>query len=88
MDNYGNCIEVHLTESGFLDFNSKHYYLVGTVNTSEQTINWGTSLVYDKGDNLTIAMDNKGNCIEVHKSENNKDHFYMVGRLSVFTQED
>ena len=78
MDNGGNIVEVHCGENG----SKNHYYLVGKLNASKKTISWGDSIRYDTGGQLAVAMDNKGNIVEVHRGDGNPDnHYYLVGKL-------
>lgn len=78
MDNNGNIVEVHCGEDG----SENHFYLVGKLNASKKTISWGDSIRYDTGGQLAVAMDNKGNIVEVHRGHGNPDnHYYLVGKL-------
>ena len=78
MDNEGNIVEVHCGEDG----SDNHFYLVGKLNASKKTISWGDSIRYDTGGQLAVAMDNKGNIVEVHRGDGNpENHYYLVGKL-------
>lgn len=79
MDNDGNIVEVHCAEGG----SENHFYLVGKLNASKKTISWGDSIRYDTGGQLSVAMDNKGNIVEVHRGYGNpENHYYLVGKLN------
>lgn len=81
MDNAGNVIEVHRSSK---DERKDHYYLVGKVDFDKKTIKWGPSRKYDTGTELAVAMDNRGNVVEIHRGyHETKDHYYRVGRLDV-----
>ena len=46
-----------------------------------EPISWGTSTLYDSGSRLAVAMDDNGNCIEVHQASMGNDHYYHVGKM-------
>ncbi|KZL22963.1 hypothetical protein [Pseudovibrio sp. WM33] len=81
MDNHGNCIETHRGNpaSGNDD---KLYYRVGRIDFSKKTISWGDSIQYDSGSDHSIAMDNNGNCMEVHRGHGSSDDlYYRTGKI-------
>jgi hypothetical protein len=59
MDNYGNCIDVHVGTN-------RLFYSIGKIDFDEKKITWGECTHYDSGGPNAIAMDNKGNCVDVH----------------------
>ncbi len=84
MDNHKHCIEVH---RGSGDSNN-HYYAVGKIDFNKQKIDMGTSHQYDTGSNLAIAMDDHGNCVEVHRSSGTSSQlYYRVGKVDFIKQE-
>ena len=82
MDDYGYCIEVHRGS----DDSDSFYYHVGKIDFDKKTITWSDSHKYGNGSDLALAMDNHGNCIEIHRGADNSDssekHYYRVGKLN------
>ncbi|WP_108817313.1 hypothetical protein [Pseudovibrio sp. Alg231-02] len=81
MDDHGNCVETHRGNpaSGNDD---KLYYRVGRIDFSKKTIIWGDSIQYDSGSDHSVAMDNSGNCVEVHRGRGSSvDLYYRTGKI-------
>lgn len=92
LDNYGNVVELHCD----IDHKNRHYYKIGKLNT-ERRITWKDSVRYndnpdtdrDTGSQLTVALDNSGNVVEMHcGSDDNKQTLsYLVGKFDVDADE-
>ena len=63
LDDQGNCLETHVGGGNL-------YYLVGTVNDGDQSINFGNSTRYASGTTTNISLAGSGNFVEVHVSSN------------------
>jgi len=84
MDDNGNVVDTHRGSPGG-QYENSHFYLVGKVNFSNKTISWGASTKYDTGSNLSVALDNNGNVVDIHRGspggQYNNSHFYLVGKV-------
>ncbi|KAL6059127.1 hypothetical protein QOT17_014390 [Balamuthia mandrillaris] len=77
LDDRGNVFEVHSSENF-----STLYTRNGVLDAERHRIEWCHSAVkYDKGTQPHIAMNNKGDIIEVHKSERRDALFLRIGKL-------
>lgn len=89
MNNLGQCVEVHCGSPGGAH-EYDHYYRVGTVDPETKTVSWGDSHYYDTGGTLAIAVDDAGNCVEVHCGRagggSEERHYYRVGKADFTTQ--
>jgi hypothetical protein len=56
----------------------KMWYHVGVLNGTK--MKWGSSVSYSKGEEPDVALNNKGYCVEVHRSDNNL--FYCIGKVN------
>ncbi|WKD49225.1 hypothetical protein [Microbulbifer spongiae] len=75
-----HCVEMHRGSGGN---SNKLYHKVGNVNFSKQEIDWGKSIYYHSGSDFGIAMDNNGNCVEVHRGGGSSTtHYYAVGKVN------
>jgi hypothetical protein len=85
MDNNGNVVDIH-SGSPNGDNATKHYYRIGKVDFNKKTISWGTSTKYDTGGNFSVAMDNNGNVVDIHRGSRNgsnaNKHYYRVGKVN------
>ena len=79
VNNSGTVVEVHET-SNVLPWNHKLYYKVGTI--SGTTIDWGGDDDYDEGLQPSVAIDDNGNVVEVHKSQGHDTLWYRVGKIN------
>ena len=81
----GSVVVVYENAYGFY----KSYYRVGTLNTEQKRIDWVTEVpyFYGKGLELSVAMNNDGTVIEVHRFPKSAYSLRCtVGRLEVDNQ--
>jgi hypothetical protein len=61
-------------------------YRVGAVDWQKGTIEWEQRCKYDVGDWNSIALDDQGNCLEVHNGSSNRgthtNLYYRLGKLT------
>lgn len=89
MDDSNHVVEVHRGSAGGSNEN-KHYYRVGTLNPTAKTISWlASGTQYDTGGGLSVAVDNNGHCLEVHRGSpgtgSANTHFYRTGTINYST---
>lgn len=90
MDNEHNCIEVH--RGSYLDKDTNTtslnglFYRVGKVDFDSGKISWGNSHRNTTCTTLSIDMDDRGNCVEMHRSASKEELYYRVGRIDVCSQ--
>lgn len=76
LNNRGVVVEVHESDGA----SSNMWYHVGTVNTSNKTVDWGSSHQYDSGRTPAVALNNNGVVVEVHQSDGlSYNLWYHVG---------
>lgn len=63
LDDQGNCLDVHVG-------GTKLYYRVGTIDSGDQSIDFGDSTFYANGTVTGIGLAQDGNFVEVHVSSN------------------
>lgn len=63
LDDRGNCLDVHVG-------GTRLYYLVGKINSSDRSIDFGDSTYYANGTVTSIGLAEDGNFVEVHVSRN------------------
>jgi hypothetical protein len=74
----GVVVEVHQSDGP----STKMWYHVGIVNANTKTVAWGSSINYDSGDNPSVAINNIGIVVEVHKSDGlSTKMWYHVGSV-------
>lgn len=79
INNHQTIVEVHET-SNALPWNHKLYYKVGQVNGT--TIDWGGDDDYDSGVQPSVAINDFGDVVEVHKSQTYNTLWYRVGKIN------
>ncbi len=85
MDDNNHIVEVHRGSTGGVN-ETNHYYRVGTVDTGSKTISWVHNEKFQSGGNLSVAIDNYGNCLTTYRgtpgSAYENIHFYRVGSIN------
>lgn len=60
--------------------NNDKYYKVGKI--FDNIIVWSKEYKYDTGGQSAIALNDNGDCIEVHNASNSTKHYYRVGKVN------
>ncbi|MTI32099.1 hypothetical protein [Xanthovirga aplysinae] len=76
VNNNNIAVEVHRGSGS----SNRLYYRVGKVNSSNKTISWGSSVLYDTGESPSVAIDDNGLAIEVHDGSGTL--YYRVGKVN------
>ena len=89
MDDSNHVVEVHRGNPSGGSPNN-HYYRVGALNPTAKTISWLTGgTLYATGGALSLAVDNSGHCLEVHRGSpggsNAANHYYQLGTINYTT---
>ncbi len=83
-DNNNHIIEVHRGREGGSNENN-HFYMVGSIDTDSKSISWGSSSKFGSGGFISLALDNNGNCVELHRGEPDSSDagnlYYRVGSV-------
>lgn len=82
LNNNGYCVATHKSSGSGKDL----YYRVGKINTTNKTVDWGAENKYDTGGNMSVAINNYNQIIEVHQGysggAHKKNHYYSVGTIN------